>query len=616
MPLSSLPQLGSPDPDPLLKGFGLQVAGRLNPGVSDRQAAAEIHALAQQFAASKASSYYNEWDLSFSDSAHMSRGIYGDIAEQMPLQIAAAALLLLLICANVAGLLIQRGARRTREIAIRTSLGATNRRLLRQLLVETALLASVAAGLGWLFSMVLSRALYVLLPNFGIALRFNLYPDLRVLLFAIGVTATVVLVCWLLPARQVLKLSQVQALHEGAWSVVGSSRGRRRRAALLSVQLGICFVVLITCGLLMRTLWNVVHRDPGFDTHSAIVAELDLSRAGYSAEKGFSFQRALLDKLRAIPGAESASLTSYVPMGGSGGGNVRDVAIAGYTPAKNESMSLVTDSVGPGFFRAMRIALVQGREFSDADADGAPCVALVNQGMARKYWPNGNALGSHVSVSTRTCEVVGVVHNIVYRSVAWESGEPDPVLYLSLLQDYQPSFGVIVRSRGKAYGVLPGLQQAVESLDSTLPLTDIESLHEHVQVSYASQKIPAEMIAVYSICCLLISVLGVYAAMAYSVTERNREFALRMAVGAERSDVLRLVLRGSVRVTLGGLLVGTAGGFFAVRIMKDMLYGVSAFDPLSAVAAAALVVLTALGAALLPARRAASIEPMQALRAE
>lgn len=234
--------------------------------------------------------------------------------------------------------------------------------------------------------------------------------------------------------------------------------------------------------------------------------------------------------------------------------------------------------------------------------------------MVRKYWPTGNAVGGHVHVSKRTCEVVGVVHNIVYRSVAWESG--DPVLYVALLQDYQPWFNVVLRSRGSAYAVLPGLQQAVESLDSTLPLTDVESLDEHIQVSYASQEIPTEMMAVYAICCLLIAVVGIYAAMAYSVVQRNREFALRIAVGANRADVLGLVLRGSMRAALGGLLVGAIGAFFAAKIMKGMLYGVSAFDPLSAVASAALVLSTALGAGWLPARRAASIEPMQALRTE
>ncbi|HEU5400483.1 MAG TPA: ABC transporter permease [Terriglobales bacterium] len=613
VPLSELAELTG-RPDPLVAGnFGLQISVRLRPGVSDAQASAELHTLAQQFAKQQNSTYYNQWDLVLNDSAHMSRGIYGDVGDQMPFQAGAAILLLVLICANVAGLLIQRSARRAREVAIRTALGASARRLIQQMFIETAIL-TVAGGIaGWLVSLGLSRTLYALLPKFGIGFAFNLGTDWRILLFAAGLMGVVVVLCGLLPARQVLRISQAETLHSGSISVLGSRGGLAKRA-LVSVQLGICFVLLLACGLLVRTLWNVVHRDPGFDTANTLVANVDLTRAGYTQEKGFAFQRALLDKLRGSPELQSASITSYVPMGASGGGNVRDVAVDGYEPAKNESMSVVTDSEGPGFFHAMHISLTRGREFTDQDVASAPCVAMVNEGMAKKYWPKGNALGGRVTVSKHECTVVGIVHDYVYRNVVWESG--DPVLYLPILQDYQGWFGIVMRSRTSAYNALPTLQSAVASLDSTLPITDVESLNDHIQVSYSGQKVPAEMIAVYGVCCLLVAMLGVYASMAYSVSERNREFALRMALGAERLQVLSLVMNSGLRVVAGGLAIGTAGAFFAVRVLKAMLYGVSSFDPASSLLAAVLIVLTACAAALLPARRAASIEPMSALRME
>ncbi len=601
-------------PDPLIGGnFGLQIVARLRPGVGDRQAGAELHTLAQQFAQQQNSTYYHQWDLVLNDSAHMSRGIYGDIGDQMPLQAGAAVLLLILICANVAGLLIQRSARRAREIAIRTALGATARQLIRQLLIETAVLTVIAGIAGWLFSLLLSRSLYALIPNFGIAIAFNLETDWRILLFAIGITGIVVVACGLLPARQVLRMSQVETLHAGSVSVLGSRRGLAKNA-LVSLQLGICFVLLIACGLLARTLVNVLDRDPGFDKRNVLVSQLDLKRAGYSEEKGFAFQQTLLQKLRSAPEVQSASITSYVPMGSSGGGNVRDVAVGGYEPAKDESMSIVTDSVGPAFFQTMRIPLMQGREFTDQDVAGAPCVAMVNEGMAKKYWPRGNVLGGRVTVSKHDCAVIGIVHNYVYRSVVWESG--DPVLYLSLLQDYQGRFGVVMRSRASAYNLVPTLQAAVASLDGAQPITDVESMTEHMEVSYSGQKIPAEMIAVYGVCCLLVAMLGVYAVMAYSVSERNREFALRMALGAERSQVLGLVMNSGLRVIIGGLLIGAIGTFFAVRVLKAMLFGVSSFDPVSTLFATLLIVLMACLAALIPGRRAASIEPMSALRTE
>ena len=257
--------------------------------------------------------------------------------------------------------------------------------------------------------------MYTLLPKIGISFVFNLQPDLRILAFAFGLTAITVFACGLFPARQVLKMSQVSALHDGATSVVGS-RSRTRRNALLSLQLALCFVVLVACGLLTRTLWNVVHRDPGFATDNVLVASLDLRRAGYTSTEGCAFQRTLLERLRAMPGVGTASLTSYVPMGLSGGGNVRDVGVAGYQPAKDESMSIVVDSVAPDYFKALRIPILQGREFNDGDNDTSPCVAIVNHSMARKYWPNGNVLGSQITVSKRSCEVVGVNRNIIYRN--------------------------------------------------------------------------------------------------------------------------------------------------------------------------------------------------------
>jgi putative ABC transport system permease protein len=613
LPLSEVPELVGDNKDPLAGNFALQIAVRLRPGVSDAQASAELHTLAQQFAQQQHTTSYNKWNLVLNDSSHMNRGIYGELGEVMPVQAGAAVLLLILICANIASLLVQRNTRRAREMAIRTALGASGSRLMRQMLIETTVLTAFAAVGGWLFSLLLARALYVLLPKFGIAMTFNLHTDWRILLFTIVVTGAVALACGLLPARQALRMSQVDSLHAGSNSVLGP-RGGWRRYALVSLQLGISFVLLVACGLLVRTLWNVVHRDPGFDTQNTLVASIDLTRAGYTQEKGMAFQHSLWEKLRNSPEVQSATLTSYVPMGATGGGHVREIAIAGYTPAKTESMDIVTDTVAPDYFRTLRIPILQGREFSEQDSATSPCVAIVNQDMAQKYWPKGDAVGGQITVSNRTCNVVGVARHIVYRSVAWD--DKDPVLYLSMFQDYQGSFSTVLRSRTSAYNLLPALQSAIASLDTTLPVTDVESLDEHIQVSYALQKVPAEMVAVYGACCLLVAILGVYAAMAYSVTQRSREFALRMALGSQRSGVLGLVMGSGLRVVIGGLLLGSVGAFFAVRVLKSLLVGVSGFDPASAVAATLLMSVTALAAAWVPARRAASIEPMEALRSE
>ena len=616
VPFNQIPALSDSSADPLMKGsFALQVAGRLRQGITDKQAAAELHTLAQQFAAQHDSTYFRSWDLLMSDAGHMSRGFFSTVSDIVPILFGAASLLLALVYANVAVLLIQRSSRRTREMAVRTSLGASRTRLLRQLLTETAVLAVLGGLAGWLASLALSRSIYALLPKAGLSFAFNLTPDWRILLFAFGMTAVTVFACGLFPARQVLRISQVTALHDGATAVVGT-RSRTRRKVLLSVQLALCFVVLVACALLSRTLWNVVHRDPGFSTQNVLVGSLDLTRAGYNEQKGLAFQRTLLERLRTLPGVSDGSLTSYVPMGLSGGGNVRDIGVAGYEPAKDESMSIVVDSVTSGFFKTMQIPILQGREFNDADTAAAPCVAVVNEGMARKYWPKGNVIGSQITVGKahHPCQVVGINRNIIYRSVILDSG--DPVVYISLAQDYQGKFSIVIRGTASSQNLLSALHREVAALDSNLPINDIETLHEHIQSSYSEAQIPTELLGVYGVCSLLVATLGVYAALAYSVVERNRELALRMALGAERRRIFSMILRESGWIVLGGVIVGAVGAFFAVRLMKSLLFGVSPFDPVSSLGAALLLVATAGFAAWLPARRASSIEPMQALRSE
>jgi predicted permease len=614
VPFSELSALTDGKSDPLLAGgFGLEVVGRLHPGVSDEQAAAQMHALAKQLASQKSTPYYVGWDMEMADPAHMTRGMFGSVAQIVPVLLVAAGLLLALVFTNVAVLLIQRSSNRARELAIRTSLGASRRRLVRQLMTETAVIAVLAGIAGWLASVALSRGMYLLLPKLDMSFVFNLQPDLRILGFVFGLTVITVLACGLVPARHVLRISQSGVLHDGATMVVGS-RKRQGRNVLLSVQLGICFVVLVVSGLLVRTLWNVVHRDPGFSVDNVLVASLDLTRSGYSEARGLAFQQELLARLSALPGVSSASLTSYVPMGLSGGGNVRDITVEGYQPAKDESMSIVTDSVAPDFFKAMRIPIVEGREFNASDSGDAPCVAVVNDSMARKYWPKGNVLGGRLQVGKKSCEVVGVNRGIIYRSAAWDAA--DPVVYLSMAQDYQGWFSVVLRGSGPNQDLLPALDRTVAALDSSLPINDIESLRDHIAASYSDTKAPAEMIAVYGFCSLLVATLGVYAGLAYSVTQRRKEFALRVALGAERTQVLGLILRETAIMAGAGILLGAVGAFFAVRLMKSLLYGVSPFDPASAAVAALLLVATAGLAALLPARRAASVEPMQALRNE
>lgn len=618
MPLSASRSL-QPDPsaDPL-KQMGLMLAARLRPGVSHESAAAELHTVARIFAQQEQAKGGNMagWDLNLRDSAHFERGLFGVIGEQWPALLGAALLLLVLVCINTASLLGQRAARRRREIAIRTSLGATSRRIAAQLLTEALLLALMGGVVGWVASLVLAKSLYVVLPSFGFSLAFNLDTDWRVLGLVAVLVMLVALLCGMMPIRQALRSSQRDALHEGSQGILGSSRNRWAKITSVGIQLGLCFVVLVGSALLMRTLLNVLHRARGFDRENAMTAQVSLSRSGYTKEKGLAFEATLLDQLRNSPVVREATLTTHLPMGDDGSGNTWGLAVPGYTPAKNEGMVVVTDLEGPAFFHTMGIAMVQGREFTAQDREGAPLVAVINEDTAHRYFPKGNALGSTVIMGPdkQVCQIVGIVKNYAYYNP--QNTDPEPVVYLPIAQHYQDHVFVVVRSRTTADAVVPTLRRTVASLDGALPLENMQTLKDVSEVRYQFARIPLELLGVFALASLLVATLGLYAVMAYAVTERTREFALRMAVGATRMQIVRLVVNGGMETVAVGLLIGGVGAFFAVKLLRSLLFGVAPFDALSFMAAAMILVITVLLAGLGPAGRAASIQPMEALRTE
>jgi predicted permease len=618
LPLSSLRELTPDAPvDPLApRGIGLQVVVRLRPGVSDATAAAELHTLARRFALEQRTGNYSGWDLNLDDAAHFQRGFFVIVGEQLPILAGASALLMLLVCINIASLMAQHGARRRREVAIRSALGATPGRIAAQVFVEMALLAALGALAGWAASLAMSRGLYLLLPSFGMPLVFNLHPDARILLFVAAIAAVVTLVCGMYPVRQALRVSQKEALHEGGAAVAGAPRRRLGRNILLGVQLGICFIVLVCCGLLTRSALNVMRRSVGFNRANCLTASLDLERSGYDQKHATAFESALLDRLQNAPGVAGATLTTHLPMGDWGSGNTQDFSIPGYVPGKGEEMQVVTDYDGPKFFHVMGIPLMQGRDFTAQDNANAPGVAIVNATMAKRYWPKGDAMGSSIVVNKQPHRIVGVVHDYAYHDPS--NTDPSPVLYLPLAQG-APGYGYVIvalRSRTAAAAMREPLSTAVAELDGSLPLEDVRSLESVTGELYQLERIPAELLGVYALSSVLVAMLGLYAVVAYSVTERQREFAVRMALGSTRAGVFRLVLRSSAGIALIGIVTGVAGCAGAVRLLRSMLFGVASSDPVTYIAAAALLLLTVFVAGLFPARRAANIEPMQALRTE
>jgi predicted permease len=614
LPLSAVRDLASDSPpDPLLH-YGLQMAVRLRPGVKDQNAASELHTLARTFALEQHSAKYSGWDLNLHDSAHFPRGLFSSIGEMIPILFGASILLMLLVCINIASLLSQHAAQRRREVAIRTALGATPGRIAAQVLAETGILALVGSLTGWAASIGISRALYVLLPNFGIPLVFNLHADVRILCFVVAVTVLVTVACGLYPVRQSLRISQNEALHEGGAAVAGGSRRKLGQRIVLGLQLGVCFVALVGCGLLTRTAFNVFNRDTGFDRANTLTASLNLSRSGYTKERGLAFEAALLDKLRNAPGVAGATLTTHLPMGDSGSGNTQDFKISGYVPAKGEEMAVVTDFEGPDFFHVMGIQMREGRDFDAHDNASSPDVAIINEPMAKRYWPKGDAIGHSVVVGDKPRQIVGIIRDYAYSDP--QNTDPESLLYLPVAQHYESGIFIAARSRTTTAAIANEFRQAVASLDGSLPIEDMQSLEEVTGIRYQVARLPAELLAVYAVCSVSVAMLGLYAVMAYAVIERRREFALRMALGSTRAAIFYLVLAGSAWTAAVGLLIGGLGSIAAVRLLRAALFGVAPFDPISYCAAAVFLIITVFVAGLAPARRAASIEPMQALRTE
>ncbi len=616
IPLSALRDLSADAPPDPLADYGLQVVMRLRPGVKDATASAEVHTLAHTLAQSKKDPRYNGWDLNLDDSAHFGRGLFNIIGAQLPVLLGASGLLMILVCINIASLLGQHAARRRREVAIRTALGARPARIARQVLVEMGILAFVGALAGWGASLGMSRALYALLPSFGFTLAFNLQSDFRIVLFVASVAAGVTFACGLFPVRQSLRISQREALHEGSTAVAGASRKRLGQRILLGLQLGICFIVLVCCSLFARTAWNIITRDTGFDRTNCLTGVIDVSRSGYSDDRAPAFRSALLDRLRSAPGVASVTITTHLPMGDEGSGNTRDFSIPGYVPARNEEMAVIADFEGPDFFRTMRIALQQGRDFDVHDDAKSPNVAIVNEDMVHRYWPRGGAIGSTIVIDKLPRRIVGIVRNFAYHDA--QNIDPVPLAFLPIAQG-TPGYGYfIVAIRMKSASAFTGaqLRQAVAALDSSVPVESVRSFEAVTDEQYQMARIPAELLGVYGISSVLVAMMGLYAVMAYSVIERNREFALRMALGSSRGRIFRLVLTGSASVALVGLITGGLGCIAAVRLVRSMLFGVSAADPASFCAAAALLLMTVFISGLAPARRAAAIQPMQALRNE
>jgi predicted permease len=585
----------------------LAMIGRLRPGVTHAQGAAALAAMAPGIAPEFA-------DDGAAAGAQVERltGVppqaRGTVVGLMTLLLATAALVLLIAATNVGGMLLARASARRREIAIRLAMGAGRGRLARLLLAESLLLFLLGGAGGTLLAVWAAAALRGWRPVASIPVALDVGVDLKVLAFALGVSLLTGVLCGLVPALAASRPVLVPALKDGA----GTGRRTRLRGAFVVGQLAMSLLLLVTAGLFARALQGALSIDPGFRPRGVAVGEVRLRPHGYDEARGAELYRQLLERLRARPGVRAATLASVLPL--SGNFDATQVWAAGGPSDPAARVRTGFAVVEGGYFGALSVPLRAGRVFGDEDRSGAPLVAVVNETLARRLWPGENAVGKRLDGGRDgEVEVVGVVADGKYQSLR---DAPEPYMYLPFGQSYQGTMTVVVRHDGPAAPVLAAMHAELRALDASVPLARALPMEVVVGESLTPQRMAAAMVGAFGTVGLLLAAVGVYGVLAYQVSQRTREIGVRMALGAGRASVLRLVLRQGMGLAVVGIGIGLALALAASRALAGMLYGLSATDPATFVAVPLLVCAAAFLASWLPARRATRVDPLVALRAE
>jgi predicted permease len=519
-------------------------------------------------------------------------------------------LVLLIACANVASLLLASASGRQRETAVRLALGASRGRIVRQLLTESSMLAVGGGAAGAIIAYWTTDLLRLFVPPTGVPIAFDAPISMPVIVFASGLTLGSTLLFGLVPAWQGSASNLVPALKEASGAVSSSPRRTRLRQGLVVAQVALSLMLLVSAGLFVRTLYNAQTMDPGFSTRNGLFASIDLLPAGYDAVRGTALFRDVLARTREIPGVDAATLGQRVPLN-MGGGSDFGVGVDGYTPAPNEEMTVFYNRVGSDYLRTLGIGLIGGRDFSERDIPDSPKVAIINETMARRYWNGRTAIGGLVRIGKETLEVVGVARDAKYGTL---TESPRAFMYLPVQQWYRPDSVLTLKTSGDPASVALAVQRVVRQLDPNLPVFEIRTIAEHLEFALFIQRMAASLLGGFGVLALFLSTIGLYGVVAGTVAQRTPEIGMRMALGASRSDIFSLVLKQGLGVTLVGAAIGIVGAAGLTQLFKSQLVGVSATDPVSFVATTALLVFVAIVALYIPARRAAGVDPLEALR--
>lgn len=583
---------------------------RLAPGVSLEQARADMNGIARQI---KTEHPEDLKSLSGMTVIEEKDGTFyptlrGPVVAFLTLLMAIVSLVLLIACANVAGLLIARATERAREMGIRQVLGASRTRLLRQLLTESSLLALLSAAFGLLLAWGVGRLVLSLTPPSEFPLSFSTRMDGYVLGFTLLVSFVTVFLFGLIPALQASRPDLVTAVKNETSS--NPAKRIRLRTMLVVGQVALSVLLLVCSTLFVRSLQNASQIDVGFDPESVAVASVDLSLHGYDEVRGETFFRDALDKLRNIAGAESASLVERLPFAIEPQ-RIRS-APEGYSLPADGSMPVIDYTVvSPGYVDTMRMSLVRGRDFRDSDDADAPRVALINEELARKFWPGEDPIGKRLQTVKEFYEVIGIVRTAKYGTL----GEaPLPYIYLAFAQNYRHEMSFVLRAARNPDQLLKPLRAEIESLDPDLILFNAMPLRERLRIAFLPAQMGAYVFGTFGLLALFLAMIGLYGILSYSVRQRTREIGIRMALGAAGGRVAQLVVGQGMKMILMGVVLGLLLAFAVTRSLASLLYGVSTWDPLAFGGTTVILVLIGLLACFLPVLRAVRLDPIVALR--
>jgi predicted permease len=593
--------------------FWLFVMGRLNPGVTLQQAQQEMTLHLQQEAkrypqehkGHNTVSVYPLWRAPFSANALFYL--------LLPMLMAIAGAVLLLACANVANLMLVRSVSRRRELAIRMSLGATRWRLVRQLLVESLVLAFAGGAVAMLITLWTAGSMTKFIPPMDFPFLLSIQADHIVLAATAVISLLTGVIFGILPALRASSEAPVTVLKEEGGSSSGARSKGRLASGLVVAQISLSLLLLVCAGLFIRSFLSAQEVDPGLNPRGVLLAAYDLFPAGYTPASGVEFNRQLIARLESMPGVQSVAISDRIPL--TLGGGSSSLKPEGYSEQPNESMEVQVATVTENYLKTLQIPLVSGREFTAQDTEKTQRVAVVNQSFVDRYWPHQNAIGKQVrsDLTNEMFTVVGVTRNSKINTL---TEAPTPMIYLPLSQVYRPSVTILARVTGDPMAYAEKVKTTIRDLNADLVVHDVTSLETRQQLATFVQRLAGTFVGAFGLLALVLAAVGIYGVTAYTTRQRTHEIGIRMALGAAREDILKLVIGQGLRLTVIGVALGLAVSFALTRFLSSQLLGVTSTDMVTFSGVALLLCAVAMAACYIPARRATRVEPTVALRNE